>query len=60
MCEIGGLWILKGNEIHHNDDGLEKEKDDGKEAVGRYEQVGAVGMQVDYEEGDKLWKQSGV
>ena len=40
--------------LHHNDDGLEKNKKNRKEAVGRYEQVGAVGMQVDDEEGDKF------
>ena len=40
--------------LHHNDDSLEKDEQDCKDTVGRYEQVGAVGVQVDDEEGDKL------
>ena len=40
--------------LHHDDDGLEKKEEDGKETVGGHKQVGAVGVQVDDEEGDKL------
>ena len=40
--------------LHHNDNGLEKDKQYCKDTVGRYKQVGAVGVQVDDEEGDKL------
>ena len=48
------MYVYKRSWLHHNDDGLKKEEDDGKEAVGRYKKVGAVGMQIDDEEGDKL------
>ena len=50
-----GMWDM----LHHDDDSLEKKEQDGKETVGGHKQVGAVGVEVDDEEGDKLWKFQG-
>ena len=57
MYIIIGWWIiivLYQGSLHDNDDSLEHDDKDGKDAVDGDKPVGAVRVQVDDEEGDKL------
>ena len=59
MYIVIDCWIIIVSHLyqgssHDNDDSLEHDDKDGEDAVDGDKPVGAVGVQVDDEEGDKL------